>query len=108
MRGMVCAETVEVLAQRLPRTRNHERPPTEDGTEKDLKAAIATNIIKGPPNGGLLADLAGIDGRCQTPQAMHDHLRQTGGTGCEKNPFGGAATGLEIYYGPHHSSAHDM
>src|SRR5262249_7285038 len=108
MRGMVRAETIEVLAQRLSETRKYERSPTEDGTEKDLKAAIPTNIVKSPPNGRFLADLSGTDGRCQTPQAMRNHLRQTGGARCEKNPFGWAATELEICHGANRSRAYEM
>src|SRR2546425_8358074 len=108
MRGTVGAETTEVLAQRLIDAGKYERSAAEDGTEKDLKAAIATNIIKGPPNGRLFTDLAGIDGRRQTPQAMRNHLRQPGGSGCEKNPFGWAALEWEIYRGPNRSSANEM
>src|SRR5215475_11301358 len=108
MRGTVGAETTEVPSQRLLDTRKYERSPAEDGTEKHLKAAIATNIIKGPPNGRLFTDLAGIDGRRQTPQAMRNHLRQTGGAGCEKNPFGWAAIESAICHGLDRSSAHEM
>ena len=39
---------------------------------------------------------------------MRNHLRQTGGAGCEKNPFGWAAIELEIYHGPNRSRARDM
>src|SRR5262249_11574111 len=108
MRDMVFAKTIEVLAQRLPDIRKYERTSGEDGTKKDLKTAIATHIIKSPPNGRPLFDLASIDGRRQSPQAVRNHFRQTGGTGCEKDPFGWAPVDLEVSHGPNRSSAHEM
>ena len=57
MRGTVLAEANEVLARWLPDTRKYERSPAEDRAEKNLKSAIAANIIEGPPNDRTLAYL---------------------------------------------------
>src|ERR1700737_725073 len=95
----VRAEANEVLAQQLRDTRKHKRSPTEDRAEKDLKPAVAANIIESTPNGRAFG-LAGFDCGRQTGQAMHNHLWYAGSARCEKNPFGRGAIESDLYPRP--------
>src|SRR5207245_4851924 len=94
VRRRMRAEPREIILRRFVGAGKDERSMTEDGTEEDLEAAIATDVVKrSPDNLGSLV-LAAFDRRRQCCEAVNEHLRRNGRASGEKAAFGCAASDL--------------
>ena len=72
------------------RVRKHQRAG-EHGAQKNLQAAVATNIVEGAPAEALRRRRLPGEGAREARERMQDELRCPGGSGGEQDPFGGRA-----------------
>ena len=90
MRDALRIEARDMIGERFARLGQHHRTATEDGTQENLKAAIAPDVIEGRPYRQRAAGrTVGDDGAGQSLQRMADDLRHARGAGGQHQPFGG-------------------
>ena len=75
------------VASRFLGARQHQRTATEDRSQKNLQAAITTNVIERAPHDGASRAVVAVDRSRQGRQIVQDQLRPTGVAGCKKDPF---------------------